>query len=258
MDFPPTIRGANLAEKQRLPLLIGVGTSDTIPEAMCLAVEPVFPVSLTRDLQFPQGFQTSLRDHFSHCVTREPRDLLSHVRRIILSNEHGDSSDAFAALVDLFIALGGKGLRLRRRMLELSKAKLQPQEYGRLRDALAAGLSAASLDFVPGALLCSGASRAMLLVEAGIKPKSAVERDPLTEAREYMEYSQIDEARNILEQAVLRDPTRQELHRELLDIYRSTRDVGNFGRMFQKLDGEANPMREEWRELAEFLRSLNV
>jgi hypothetical protein len=220
-------------------------------------MEPLFPALLSTDLRFPPVFQSSLADYFSHCVAREPLDLRSHVRRIFLAHEHGSTVDLFGALVDLFIALGKKGLNLRKRMLELSKGKLQSHEYGQLRDALIGGLDELGITFVPGAMLCRGVEGAMALVESSIKKPIAV-RDPLMEAREYLEYSQLDEARNVLEYAVMQEPGRSELHKELLDIYRSTRDRDSFARMFQKLDGESNPMRKEWRELAEFLRSLNV
>lgn len=248
--------GANLAEKQQPLLVSGVGNLETESEPLQAEVEAEFVVSASTDLRFPPIFQLALADYLCHRVTREPSDLRSHVRRIFLAHEQQSTVELFGALVDLFIALGNKGLRLRQRMLEWSKENLEARQYGLLRESLAGGLDERTVAFVHGAMLCRGVEGSLKLVESGAE-RSREPRDPLVEAREYLEYSQLDEARNLLEEALMQDPRRQELHEELLEIYRSTRDQSNFAKMLGRLN-KGNPMLEQWQELAEYFRSLNV
>lgn len=219
-------------------------------------MEAEFIVSASTDLRFPPIFQPALADYLCHCVTREPSDLRSHVRRVFLAHGRKNTVDLFGALVDLFIALGNKGSSLRQRMLEGAKENLEPRQYSLLRESLAGGLDERKVVFAPGAMLCRGVEGTLKLVESGAE-KSREPRDPLVEAREYLEYSQLDEARHLLEEALMQDPRRQELHEELLEIYRSTRDQSNFAKMLGRLN-KGNPMPEQWQELAEYFRSLNV
>lgn len=212
------------------------------------SVEPAFPVAESTELVFPAEYRAGLADYFCHCVARDPNDLRSHVRRILLEREHGDSDRLYAALVDLFIALGTRGAHLRRRMTELAKPDLPPEHYLTLRGAYTEGLS--NMAIIPGSVLCRGIEGHVHLTRAAGE-KSADTRDPLQEAREYMEYSQVDEARELLERAVLDQPYRPELILELLDIYRSTRDEANFTKMSLQLADAGIDVPDEWLALAE-------
>lgn len=245
---------------EKKPLLIANADSFvTLPERMHIEVEPIFVVSTSGDLRFPTLPRSSLIQYFRHCVSREPLDLRSHVRRIFLANEEGNEFELFPALVDLFIALGQKGLSLRKRLLSLSKGNLERDQYELLSDALDSDMSKGKLIHVNGSILCRGIEGGMTLVSSAAGGEIQVKpRDPLTEAREYLEYSQLDEARVVLEYAILQDSQRLELHKELLEIYRSTRDHSNFVKIFDKLDDKNNPMCEQWHELAGYFRSLNV
>lgn len=50
-------------------------------------------------------------DYLAHRVARMPLDLHAHVQRIILGARLQDRAGAYAALVDLFLALADKGTR---------------------------------------------------------------------------------------------------------------------------------------------------
>lgn len=232
---------------------------EPFPKHFFGVLEPVFPVSGSTGLSFPSQYHEFLADYFCHCIARDPNDLRSHVRRIMLEREHSHGAGLYPALIDLFIALGQRGARLRLRMLEFAKDALQPQEYHLLRDAFAAGLDAGHAPTVFGSMLAKGVEGKLRLVvpcNGGVREGAL--RDVLLEAREYLEYSQLDEAREVLERAVLQEPQRLELQLELLDIYRSTRDQGNFFRMSQELEDAAVPVAEAWRELAQHFRSFNA
>lgn len=238
-------------------LVLGVDAGERIPDELLEYVEPVFLASESAELRFPAAYHRLLLDYFWHRIARDPQDLRSHVRRIFLNYEHGQAADLFAALLDLFIALHNKGASLRGRLLESSRAKLDSEAYRLLRATLPDGMVAAKAPFVPGSFLCQGAEGALQCVYLTTE-NTVTTRDPLVEAREYMEYSQVEEARNVLERAVLEQCHRSDLHQELLDIYRSTRDQRNFAKMLRELDNINNPVPEAWQDLANFFRSLNV
>lgn len=245
-----------MVKTQKLSLFIGAGDSAAIPESLQASVEPAFMARETFDLRFPSACRDSLGEYFCHCISRDPRDLLSHVRRIVLAHDQGASEELFPALLDLFVALGNKGLDLRKRMLGFARSELAIGHYRQLLDSLAMGLKEKGIPTVPGSMLQSGLEGWSILVHEGDHQPNAP-RDPLVEAREFLEYSQLEEARILLEAAVLMTPHRVELHDELLDIYRSTRDEANFSQMFQELDGISNPCRKKWEGLMEFFRSRN-
>jgi hypothetical protein len=246
-----------LAEHHKNYLVSGGEHLGAVPERLLAAVEPIYPVSESTDLLFPSVYQSLLADHFRHCIARDPQDLRSHVRRILLAYERADGPELFAAMLDLFIALGRKGFNLRRRMLGVSRGGLEAHQYSLLRDSLPEGVDESKVTIAPGSLLCRGIEGSLNLVRHGSALSTEV-RDPLIDAREYLEYSQIDEARSVLEDAISQTPLRQELHYELLAIYRSTRDRTNFAKMFQKISDIASPIPKEWQELAEFFRRSNV
>lgn len=246
-----------MAAEQNSHLVSAAIQLGPIPEQLIESVEPVYPVSGSTELCFPPEYHRPLAGYFCHCIARDPNDLRSHVRRIFLEREQGQNMQLYAALFDLFIALGNRGSELRQRMLRLAKTNLESYQYDLLHESLAKGLDSIGVPIVHGSVLSRGIEGTLDLVSPAVEEPTGP-RDALIEAREYLEYSQLDEARSALERAVLEEPQRSDLHLELLAIYRSTRDESNFAKMVRELDGMTNPMPEAWQELAEFFRSRNV
>jgi hypothetical protein len=83
---------------------------------------------------------------------------------------------------------------------------------------------------------------------------SGEDRDPLLEAREHIEYSQLAEARTVLEEALPRQPSRIELHAELLLLYRATGDLDNFLRTREKLQQVVDSLPAIWDDCERYLR----
>lgn len=242
-----------------LSLIKGTTTSDIIPVELCSEIEPVFPVSASTDLRFSSQYQSGLAEYLCHSIAREPQDLRNHVRRILLMYEQKRESEVFGALLDLFIALDKKGFDLRKRMLESSTHCIDASQYHFLAKALTTGVSKNDAPCALGSMLSHGIEGQIKLVHTVEEKKKAHERrDPLTEAREYLEYSQLDEACSVLEQAIIDYPDTHELHEELLGIYRSTRDYHRFITMFEKLNHQGNPLLTEWQAMADYLRRFNV
>ena len=90
-----------------------------------------------------------------------------------------------------------------------------------------------------------------------IKEKSdeAPEHDPLDIARDFIAYSQLDAAIETLENAVLVDIERQELHDDLLELYKVTQSMERFIKMYDVLSGQTKTIPAGWNELKGFFNA---
>jgi hypothetical protein len=77
-------------------------------------------------------------------------------------------------------------------------------------------------------------------------------QDPLQEAREHLEYGQLEEARQVLESAILAQPLRLDLHRDLLEIYRRSQAREAFLTMQRRLNIQTHPLADAWHAVADF------
>mgnify|MGYP006276854891 CR=1 FL=1 len=102
-------------------------------------------------------------------------------------------------------------------------------------------------------VLARGLEGSDRLVEQSKQPVQ-ISIDPLELARDYIEYSQLDEAKSVLEKAILQQPERVELHHELLDLYRSTRDASGFNIMLNELSELKVELIDEWKQLNTYFK----
>lgn len=233
------------------PVLIDGPPAETVeaPEEAELAF------ALGDELQL-RPWLLSLRDplaeHLSHEVALAPRNLLRHTQRIVFHYRIDDPEGLYSALFDLFSVLRDKGLRLRTRLLRGGRSRLKPEHLAVLSFWLSeqAPPEAKNLPEPKLSVLSSGADGTFELVHA-IQDGGRKKRDPLVEAREHIEYSQIEEARETLEDAVLADPDRAELQAELLHLYLATRDYEHFRIMREKLAEIVTTLPDEWQTLGE-------
>jgi hypothetical protein len=217
------------------------------PEA-CFQV----PESGELELDLPH-VGSSISDYLTFCIIRNPADLISHMRRIILLGKIGDSEELYAALIDLFITLGSKGKALRSRLLQQYRSRLTPAQHTTLSQSSKQGITVVQSPLSSASVLAKGITGTCSL----IRPITDTRReekssDPLQEARKYIEYSQIDAAREVLERAVLENPERIELQKELLELYRAGRDVENFQKIFRELHSSGIPISDDWSAASEF------
>jgi len=188
-----------------------------------------------------------------HKVTRNPLYLRSHVQRIYLYRKIKNGDALYGALLDLFIALNAKGFEIRRRLLFESKCYLDSHHFNALYHRLDNGVSASSvLPISQYSRLSKGLIGTIDLLISNQQTTHATQ-DPQKEAHDYLEYGEVDEARKILEVAVLKEPWRKELHTDLLEIYKASRDVDNCDAMYRRLADKFIPDHHAWIQTAKHI-----
>jgi hypothetical protein len=118
--------------------------------------EPVFRMDGTPAL-CPAGSDQAALRFLVRRVAARPGDLLSHVRRVLLSRSLNDDEEAFAALVDLLIVTGPHGRVLRQHLSDLCAPLFSPLQRQFLASHLATGLDAATPVSSDCTVLTSGA-----------------------------------------------------------------------------------------------------
>lgn len=191
---------------------------------------------------------TVLAQRVARCRTH----LLSHVQRIHLHAEHGSAEQLAGALADLFITLGDKGRDLKLRMLDITSPHLDDTWLSFLYDHLDSGLEAATpLPATQHSRLTAAMTDHFDLVAR--TTNTAATLTLLDEVHELLNNGAIDAARHLLETALLEDPTVPELHWELLEIYRHTRDYDHMQRMAAQLAPLEPRVRDAWQQTREAL-----
>ncbi len=223
-------------------------------------LEPAFHLAECRSLQIDgETWGDKATDFLARGVARSPVNLIAQIQRLNLYLAKRDAEGTYGALLDLFITLGEKGLLIRRRMLLRAKPLLTDEQFQALAMRLDTGVSAS--DPMPpssSSVLSKGLTGIRQLVVRIDEDGNNRQRDPLDEAIEYLEYSQIDKAKEVLEKAVLEKPGRRDLQNNLLAIYRASNDRESFTTMYNKLHELGTGISGEWKELAEYFSRHNA
>ncbi|QSA96270.1 FimV family protein [Methylococcus sp. EFPC2] len=194
----------------------------TLNEAPCSELAFLIGES-QRWLPYLPDLPARFGDALAQAVSAAPGDLARHTRRIHHAYRSLDSEALYGALLDLFAVLGHHGRELRRRMLSASRDRLAAEQEQALRLWLESGRRPPMSPRSRSACLSEGVEGETGLLH--VREGEQVEiRDPLQEAREFIEYSQLEQAMDLLENAVRRQPERDDLRVELLSLYRATRD----------------------------------
>ena len=89
-----------------------------------------------------RGEAGRLLAHLEMHLARQPDDLTSHTRRILIAWQLGDGDATYGALVDLFIVLAERGVGLKSAMLSQTALQLGPSQRRFLASHLASGVRA--------------------------------------------------------------------------------------------------------------------
>jgi hypothetical protein len=185
--------------------------------------------------------------HLSSSVARDPLDLESHTRRILLALRLTDGDRLMAALVDLFLAVGPRGMGLRRRLLDLAAPQLESEDALFLRDHLASGLPVGT-PLPPG---CPSVLDVSLLGRRDMvghhREVQASAQGPLAQAVEMLDLGDVDGARALLESAILESPDDEAMAQELQTIYRHSRDEAGRAGLVGQLESRWGRVPAVWQ-----------
>lgn len=213
-------------------------------------IEPCF-LDRSDWIKSPPFFCTQkISEYLTHLVSRSPLDLTSHTQRIRLYRDLGDAEGIYGALLDLFIALGDKGLQLRKRLLQQTIFSLHPEHYEALSHALENRLTDSRLlPSSPYAVLSGAAGGEAQLVRQIQDSDNIHQEAPLEIAGDLLNSGLIQQAQSVLEEALLATPQHEKISLELLQIYRYTNNRNDCITMFNRLEEAPLAAHEQWAEL---------
>ena len=183
--------------------------------------------------------------HLSASVARDPLDLESHARRVVLAVHLSLHAQAVTALLDLFLATGNRALGLRQRLLHQAEACLAEEEQSFFQQHLVKGL-------VRGSELPLGTSA---ILDLGLMGQTNLVRHERAQPREeslaQMASALVDQgdlaaAQQLLEQGLADHPDDAEAARELLAIYRHSRNADAESTMRQRLQSLHGKLPTSW------------
>lgn len=214
-------------------------------------IEPAFLQMNGLSLSDSNCLPKIITDKLAHKITRSPNDLRSHIQRILLFIEHKKNEAAYNSLIDLFIVLGDKGHALRTRMLSAAKLLLSETQFSILSQTFSSdSFSQSNLVDISQSLLSSRNNSAIPFI---LKSDDSEESTNtiIDEARSYLEYGQLDEAKIALQQAVVIYPNKLELQYDLLEIFQKTHDKTGFIDCYEQLIDKGLYLPPLWEQLAQ-------
>jgi hypothetical protein len=161
-------------------------------------------------------------------------------------------------MLDLYLALGDKGERLRQQLLRKARKLLSQEEHYLFLSHHQQGLqSHQPLPASPYSVLGNFFSGDMHLIKVQKAEPEPVSReiDPLELAHQELNYGDITVAQEILEEALLKSPQRLGLHYSLLEIYKHTRSLDCFLAMKRRLGDGPTIAQTAWNQMQKTLES---
>ncbi|MEL0583517.1 MAG: hypothetical protein AAES65_01375 [Candidatus Thiodiazotropha sp. (ex. Lucinoma kazani)] len=211
------------------------------------------------ELAIPKGIDLNLwAAHLAHTVSREPINLINHVRRIRLHLALKEADALFGAILDLHLALNEKGVSLRGNLLRQSKKILSQDHYDLFLTHYKQGLQP-NQSLPPSRYSVLGnfftGNKVLVKKENAHSSPNPDQHDPLELAREELKYGDISKAQQILEEALIQAPKTPELHHELLEVYSHTRSLEDLIRMQETLGDNIAIALDEWNQTLNKLKN---
>lgn len=204
---------------------------------------------LLRDFPAP-GLERPFLRHLEQRILRDPRDLLSHVRRVLVASAVRDTDATPGALADLFLVLGKHGRGLRVRLFELVEGQLSASQRRFFARHIENGLDATeAMPDLPQSRL---SKRVLGTTQIVVRPNNggAAIDEPVTLARESMDKGRWEVAQALLEGALDSDPGDKDVCEELLRLYRRRSLRSSFFKTYTALLGRRLAFPERWAQLA--------
>ena len=151
-------------------------------------------------------------------IRRQPDEPLFHAYRLLLALNQGWDHHLYGILVDTICGLGRHGRGLQKLLVHLAAPRLSPSQrtlFEEYFSGLVEELPWGAFSVLhPGTL--GRRKGEPIWPEGGARE----EHDPLLVARLTLEAGQLEEAIEILEEALKRDPQREDLRKELAELRR--------------------------------------
>ncbi len=183
-------------------------------------------------------------------LLRTPERLESHLQRIYLCYQCNMQQPLYAALIDLLWILDGKGHGLARRMIKATHALLSKQQKKVIKNYF----KHQNKDSLPAnkyTVCTSGRfNHCRIIGQQNVETSHVVE--PLRLARDFIEYSQLEQALNTLENAIYENPKDVEIVSELIELLKVTDDKQAFNKIDAELKNQEIHTLNEWQTLADF------
>ncbi len=213
-----------------------------------IAVDPYLLIQNHTELQLSRLVEKDAAlECLGHRILGKPADLRAHVQRILLLVKDGDGAALYSALLDLMIALGSHGQALKQRMLRLAEPLLAPATQAFFRERIAQGVTPddPQITRVKGSLLrvshVAGAPLVKRAAGSSPRPVSVMEQ-----ANALLEYGQLEQAVELLENALLQDPDQESEAELLLGLYRTLREEARWHGMCEQLQLNFNRLPASW------------
>jgi len=188
-------------------------------------------------------------------VAKKPKQLTNHVQRISYCFQKNLNKQLFAAIVDFLVVLNQQGQAISWRVVLGAKSQLTPEQFAELKGYLKGDIDKNLLSGNQYSVFSKGFVGVNKMIQQ--IEKAEKEDDPLIIALDYIEYSQLDEAKQVLEDAILVQPERLDLRQELIDLYRLTGDSNRFHQMLAKLTRLGIGMTDDWNQLNNYFKGQN-
>lgn len=195
-----------------------------------------------------------LYQQLTYKVISKPKVLISHIQRIYFTYSHKMIDQLFAALLDLLVVLEGRGSALSQRMIASTQSLLSDQQANELKAYLKNNNQFLLKGNKFSIFIKGFEGTNQVLIEQNEK---VIEHDELKIARDFIEYSQLDEAIQTLESGILKSPDRMDLQLELLELYKATKKNLAFTAMQEKLLAVNTDLFSGWQELSNYFAGLN-
>lgn len=191
-------------------------------------------------------------------IARKPNSLITHIQRIYYAFHTDANAQLFAAIVDFLVILNRRGAAISWRIVMGAKSRLNADQFKILKNYLKdEQADANTLSGNQYSILTRGMLGFSDMVQQ-LETKEEAAYDPLELARDYIEYSQLAEAKQVLEKAIMEPSARLDVHYELLALYQSTRDSTGFRQMLATLIQSAVAIPEEWKQLNTYFEGQNT
>lgn len=207
--------------------------------------EPAFGLEDSREVRLRDWPPASAKKFLAHAIVRKPRHLLHHTQRIGLAIVGSDRNEVFSALLDLNIALGPHGKRLRDRMRRAAHALLTSEQSVFLARVQITGCNANDRHpAAPYSVLSRGLTGKLDLVSRSVETSTQTS-DPLDEADAQLMDGNVTAARTTLEHALGNTPERDDIASALLEIYVRSHDLASL-RLMRARVGAPLQSRHDW------------